>query len=135
MINSKVINSQRDSIQFHKGKHSLNVKDKLYSTLLSIQLDSIWIDTIDELTVEADLMYYSEDNSKLKLIISMNNSKDDFWYYANIYNENNTSEWTYVYKSSTLFRSKHYDGRLKIYIYNPNLSELYIDDFKVVIVN
>ncbi|NVO08552.1 MAG: hypothetical protein HXX16_01190 [Bacteroidales bacterium] len=131
---------QKDSTTFssltdaysYSGKYSNIVPANGFSYTYSVHLDSLWKDTLNALSVEADVWYRSPNVRTAILVISLENSENsDFWEPRKL--SIASKEWNSAFIIKRLSKEIHKKGLLKVYVYNPDKThgEIYIDNLRV----
>jgi hypothetical protein len=116
----------------YSGIISNVVPPKGFSSGFAISLDSIWTDTISNLSVEAEVMYMNKDVNNNLLTISLENSQNaDFWETRKL--DIPSNEWNKAFAIKGLSKKIHSKGLLKVYVWNPNKTKgsVFIDDLRV----
>jgi|GEM_PF-880271 len=125
--------SRLDSTRFFSGKYCEKVKANGFSGALKIQLDTLWPKNAKTLIVEAGLMVltHGKNGSKTNLVISLENTPQNFWISKPAESVGNTNEWQYLYLKKSLGNVAQRKGLLKVYIWNKEDTNIYFDNFTV----
>ena len=121
----------KDTLNFHSGNSSCVLKSGAFSPAFEIIMDTLWNESLAGLIVEATVSWNSFDGyANASLIISMDDSEDDFW--RNVELKGKPLQWEIDNVKTRIDISRHKKGRLKIYVWNAGNSVINIDDFSIV---
>ena len=114
-------------------KYPQKIKGKAFSLSYQILLDTVWNDQTQQLKVEADLMFKMEENDaqQIMLVISLQNSQNDFWKSLPLKADQDLDEWDYAFLQAALTAKKHSSGLLSVYVWNNGDGTVVLDDFQV----
>lgn len=118
------------------GNKSHKIKGGKLSYSFKYPMDSLWAlvnDSISNLEIQSDLKYLNQ-KSKTILVISLTTEHEKFWFSRSLANTKNEDKWEYLFFNKTFIREKHGKGLLKIYVWNNGTENVFIDDFRVLVI-
>ncbi len=114
------------------GEHSNKIEE--YSYTYQYPLDSIHFESDQKLLIQLKIAFWKDLPSKASIIISMDENTTPYIYqsnscdhYVKAFSNWNQAEVSFVVESSKIKPASN----LKIYIWNPEKKEMYMDDFEV----
>lgn len=123
-----------DTIQF-EGNKSYKVKE--YSATFIYPIDSLPLDSSNNLIIACKLYCYFSDKTKSKLVISVENSEGEYIWEGldiNKYLKAHSNWWPVQFDIKLSNNELKEKSRIKVYLWNTDKIEAYIDNFEVYII-
>jgi hypothetical protein len=114
------------------GEYSSKVEE--YSYTYQFLVDSMHLQVEDQLLIQIKLAFWEDNNSNSKIVVSLDENDKPYVYeakscdhYVKAYSIWNTAESAVLIEGSSIKP----ETNLKVYIWNPEKKEMYLDDFEV----
>ncbi len=123
---------QKDEQHVYSGSFSSRVGE--YSSTIAIKLDSLGLENLHQLIIESAFYINMIDDADPSIVISVEREEEhSLWKGISFKNQiKSFGNWMPVYINEQIDLDKIKSGSvLKIYIFNPEQAEMYLDDFAV----